>query len=285
MIDGTTWLKWGALAGLLGSLTVISYLLAQQRDTRLHQVYSRYLADLERRLRLMFIELRPEWIVLGQAVALLFVITAGIVVAPAVLVLVPVVIMGPVWELERQRKQRVARIELNLDGFVIALANALRASPSAGRALAMIHPVTAPPLNQEIELVLREIHVGSTLDQALANLSARVRSFELDAAMTGLLIGRQTGGDVPAILDSAAATLREMMRLRGVLRTKTAEGRAQASVLSAFPAALILVFEFAQPGYFKPLTESFTGMFIMTMALLMWGSAILMSRKILSVEL
>jgi tight adherence protein B len=285
MIDTTTWLKWGALAGLLGSLTVISYLLAQQRDTRLHQVYSRYLADLERRLRLMFIELRPEWIVLGQAAALLFVITAGIVVAPAALVLVPVVIMGPVWELERQRKQRVARIELNLDGFVIALANALRASPSAGRALAMIHPVTAPPLNQEIELVLREIHVGSTLDQALANLSARVRSFELDAAMTGLLIGRQTGGDVPAILDSAAATLREMMRLRGVLRTKTAEGRAQASVLSAFPAALILVFEFAQPGYFKPLTESFTGMFIMTMALLMWGSAILMSRKILSVEL
>jgi tight adherence protein B len=285
MIDATSWLKWAALAGLLGSLSAIVYLLAQRRDTWLHQAYSRYLAGLERRLRLMFLDLRPEWIVIGQLVALVAVIAIGAAVAHAVLLLVPVVIVGPVWELERQRKQRVAKIEQSLDGFVVALANALRASPSPGRALAMIQPVTAPPLNQEIELVLREMHVGSTLDQALANLSARVRSFELDAAMTGLLIGRQTGGDVPAILDSAATTLREMMRLRGVLRSKTAEGRAQATVLSVFPAGLIVVFEFAQPGYFKPLTESLTGVLIMVLALLMWGSSIVMSRKILSVEL
>ncbi|HEX5659458.1 MAG TPA: type II secretion system F family protein [Polyangiales bacterium] len=285
MIDPTVVLKWAALAGLLIALTSLTYMLAQSRDTWLHQLYQRYRADLERRMRMMFIELRPEWIMLGQAVGLVFLIALGAGVARMAFMLVPLVIVGPIWELERQRKQRVQKIEQSLDGFVVALANALRASPSAGRALAMIQPVTAPPLSQEIELVLREMHVGSTLDQALANLSARVRSFELDAAMTGLLIGRQTGGDVPAILDGAAATLREMMRLRGVLRTKTAEGRAQANVLAIFPLALILVFELAQPGYFKPLTESFTGAVIMVVALLTWGASVAMSRKILSVEL
>jgi tight adherence protein B len=285
MIGPMLLVKWVALAGVLGSVTALTYLLAQRRDTWFHQVYSRYLAGLERRMRLMFIDTPPQWILLGQVVAMVVVVAIGATVARIVLLLIPVVIAGPIWELERQRKERVHKIEQGLDGFVVALANALRASPSAGRALAMIQPVTAPPLSQEIELVLREMHVGSTLDQALANLSARVRSFQLDAAMTGLLIGRQTGGDVPAILDGAAHTLREMMRLRGVLRTKTAEGRAQASVLAVFPAGLILVFEFAQPGYFKPLTESFTGAVIMVLALLMWGSSIIMSRKILSVEL
>jgi tight adherence protein B len=285
MIDRTALLKWAALAGLLIALISSTYLIAQRRDTWLYQAYSRYLSDLERRLRLMFIDTPPQWILLGQGVALVVVIAVGASLARLALLLIPLVIAGPIWELERQRKERVHKIEQSLDGFVVALANALRASPSAGRALAMIQPVTAPPLSQELELVLREMHVGSTLDQALANLSARVRSFQLDAAMTGLLIGRQTGGDVPAILDGAAHTLREMMRLRGVLRTKTAEGRAQANVLSVFPAGLILVFELAQPGYFKPLTETFTGAVIMVLALLMWGSSIVMSRKILSVEL
>jgi tight adherence protein B len=285
MIDPNVWLKWGALLGLFGSLCTSTYLLAQRRDTWLHQAYFRYRSDLERRLRMMFSEARPEWIMLGQLLGLLLVIAVGVAFSKIVFVLIPLVIVGPVWELERQRKERVVKIEQSLDGFVVALANALRASPSAGRALAMIQPVTAPPLSQEIELVLREMHVGSTLDQALANLSARVRSFELDAAMTGLLIGRQTGGDVPAILDGAANTLREMMRLRGVLRTKTAEGRAQASVLSVFPAGLIVVFELLQPGYFKPLTETFTGALIMVLGLMMWGASIVMSRKILSVEL
>jgi tight adherence protein B len=285
MIDPTIVLKWVALAGLFCGLTSFTYLLAQRRDSWLHQAYGRYLSELERRMRLMFIDARPEWILVGQVIALVLVIAIGAAFARLAFLLVPVAIVGPIWELERRRKERLHKIEQNLDGFVVALANALRASPSAGRALAMIQPVTAPPLSQEIELVLREMQVGSTLDQALANLSARVRSFQLDAAMTGLLIGRQTGGDVPAILDGSANTLREMMRLRGVLRTKTAEGRAQANVLSVFPAGLILVFELAQPGYFKPLTESVTGAVIMVLALLMWGASIVMSRKILSVEL
>ena len=276
-----------ALAVLLLVLALFSgtYLLATRRDTALHRVYFRYVADLERRLRLLFLGLGAEYIVLGQALAILLVLPIGIFSSRTALGLVPMIALGPVWLLEHKRTARVARIEAVLDGFVLALANALRASPSAGRALAMIQPVTAPPLNQEIELVLREMHVGSTLEQALANMSARVQSFQLDAAMTGLLIGRQTGGDVPAILDGSAHTLREMTRLRGVLRSKTAEGRAQASVLAVFPLGMILVFEFASPGYFQPLTESLTGVVIMSIALSMWGASIFMTRKIMSVEL
>ena len=168
---------------------------------------------------------------------------------------------------------------------MVALANALRASPSAGRALAMIQPVTPAPLDREIELVLREMRVGSTLEQALGNLSARVRSFQLDAAMSGLLIGRQTGGNVPAILEGAAQTLREMARLQGVLRSKTAEGRAQANVLAVAPIVMVFAFNLASPGYFRPLTESFLGMLVTAIALSLWVSSVLMTRRIMAVEL
>jgi tight adherence protein B len=285
MSDASMLLKLGAIACLALASGALVGLVAATRDGALHRAYFRYVAQLERRLRLLFIELRVRYILMGQAIALLLVLGLGAFASPMCWLLVPVVMYGPLWLLERRRRQRMARIEQNLDGFVLALANALRASPSAARALAMIQPVTAAPLNQEVELVLREMHVGSTLEQALANLSARVQSFQLDAAMTGLLIGRQTGGDVPAILDGAAHTLREMTRLRGVLRAKTAEGRAQANVLAVFPLGLILVFDFASPGYFRPLTESLTGVVVMTLALLMWGSSIFMTRRIMAVEL
>ena len=200
-------------------------------------------------------------------------------------VLVPVVAVAPVAMLERMRKKRVQRIEQVLDGFVLALANAMRATPSAGKALATIQGVTPAPLDREIELVLREMRVGSTLEQALANLSARVRSFQLDAAMSGLLIGRQTGGNVPEILDSAANTLREMARLQGVLRAKTAEGRAQANVLAAFPLLLLFAFDTASPGYFKPLTESATGVMVALIAVGMWLTSVVLTRRFMEVEL
>jgi len=255
-------------------------------DTLVRRLLFRYIAGLERRMRLMFIDTRGMHIVIGQGVAI--VLALGLALSGFglhCLIAIPLIVVGPSLMLERMRKRRVQRIEQVLDGFVLQLANALRATPSTGKALASIQAVIPPPLDREIELVLREMRVGSTLEQALANLSARVRSFQLDAAMSGLLIGRQTGGNVPEILDSAAQTLREIARLQGVLRAKTAEGRAQANVLAAFPLLLLFAFDMASPGYFRPLTESATGLMVMVVAVALWIASVILTRRIMEVEL
>lgn len=260
--------------------------LASLPDTLLNRLYHRYVANLERRMRLLFIDTRGAHVVAGQGAATLLVLLASSSLsAPLLLLAVPLIAAAPLMVLEHKRKQRVQRIEEKLDTFVVSLANALRATPSPGRALALVQPVTPAPLDREIELVLREMHVGSTLEQALGNLSARVRSFQLDAALSGLLIGRQTGGNVPQILDGAAETLREMARLAGVLRAKTAEGRAQANVLAAFPLLLILAFDWVSPGYFRPLTSSATGLMVTLVAVGMWLTSVILTRKIMEVEL
>jgi tight adherence protein B len=279
-------LKLGALVCIALAVALACASVLVRRDSLVHRLYFRYLTSLERRMRLMFIDTPALWIVLAQVVAMVLAVSFAIALkTPLLALLVPISALAPNFILEHKRKQRVAMIELKLEGFVLALANALRASPSAGRALAMVQPVTAAPLDREIELVLREMRVGSTLEQALANLSARVRSFQLDAAMSCLLIGRQTGGNVPMILDGAAHTLREITRLQGVLRTKTAEGRAQANVLAVFPLALVFMFDWAKPGYFTPLTDSATGYFITVLAITMWISSVILTRRIMAVQL
>ncbi|MEY4510576.1 MAG: hypothetical protein RLZZ450_2698 [Pseudomonadota bacterium] len=281
-------LKLLAIACTTLGLCVVASALANIPDTPVHRLYFRYTASLERRMRIMFIDTKVLYVILAQAAGMLLAIALAIAFeTPLALALALVVLaaIAPGAILERKRKQRVLAIEDKLESFVLALANALRASPSPGRALAMVQPVTAPPLDSEIELVLREMRVGSTLDQALGNLSARVHSFQLDAAMSCLLIGRQTGGNVPQILDGAAHTLREITRLQGVLRSKTAEGRAQTNVLAVFPLALILGFESVSPGYFEPLTQSTTGMFVMLLAFGMWVSSIIIMRRIMAVQL
>jgi tight adherence protein B len=260
--------------------------LACAPDSLLMRLYHRYLTSLERRLRLLFLETRAAHVVAAQGACAVLALAASFALgAPLLLLCVPAVAAAPMLVLEHKRKKRVQRIEEKLDAFVVSLANALRATPSPGRALALVKPVTQAPLDREIELVLREMRVGSTLEQALANLSARVRSFQLDAALSGLLIGRQTGGDVPRILDGAAETLREMARLSGVLRAKTAEGRAQANVLAVFPALLIFAFDWASPGYFRPLTSSASGLLVTAVAFGMWLASVLLTRRIMEVEL
>ena len=176
-------------------------------------------------------------------------------------------------------------IESKLDGFILALANALKATPSLGNALEYVEPLLPPPLDDEIRLALKEMRVGTTLEQALLNMSARIQSVELDATFTGLLIARQVGGELPKILETTAGTLREMTRLQGVVRTKTAEGKVQLFVVALFPAGVLFGFDLLSPGFFDPLTGGASGLFIIGTCVALWVVALVIARKVLSIDL
>ncbi|GAC1377700.1 MAG: hypothetical protein NVSMB47_22510 [Polyangiales bacterium] len=76
-----------------------------------------------------------------------------------------------------------------------------------------------------------------------------------------------------------------MKRLEGVIRTKTAEGKMQLWVLACFPFVLVFAINAVSPGYFSPLTESFVGYVLSTIASLFWVASLVVARKILQVDI
>lgn len=94
-----------------------------------------------------------------------------------------------------------------------------------------------------------------------------------------------TGGDLPNVLRTAAASLREMERLEGVVRTKTAEGKAQAWVISFIPIPLYFGIQMSDPNYFLPLEETVLGHVLLGVAVLCWLLAGFLARRILAVQI
>lgn len=278
-------LKWGGLAlAMLGLFGVVFFAL-RDPDAAPNRLWHRYVGFLERKLRLLF-NFTP-----GATIAIAQVGGIAIVIALAVLIELPfwylfvaAAALGPMLALDWQKRQRVVAIEGQLDGFLVAMANALKATPSLGDAFVSVQRLTPPPLQQEIELAVKEMRVGSTLDQALLFMANRIGSRQVDSALSAILIGRQIGGNLPKILDTTASTLREMHRLEGVVRTKTAEGKAQLWVLAFTPGVLLLMFDAVKDGYFDPLTESVTGYVVILLAALFWIASIVTARKILDVD-
>ena len=156
--------------------------------------------------------------------------------------------------------------------------------PSIGAAFNSVVIVVEDPIRKEIDLAIKEMKVGSSLDQALLHMAARVGSRQLDSALSSILIGRQVGGNLPKVLETTAHTLREMKRLEGVIRTKTADGRMQMWVIALMPLVFILILSQMFVGYFIPLTTSVTGYVIITMISLAWVSSLILARKVLQVD-
>ena len=278
--------KYGGLALLFLGLFAASVLVLLDAEGLPRRLWARYVVFLERKLRLMFIWTSGDTIAAAQAAGIAGLVALGVLVdLPYWYGFAALVAVGPAVYIERMRQKRVEAIDEQLDGFLLALANALKSTPSLGDAFTSVQRLIAPPLQQEVELAVKEMRVGSTLDQAVLFMAGRIGSRQVDSALSALLIGRQIGGNLPKILDTTASSLREMARLEGVVRTKTAEGKAQLWVLAVFPMVLMFAFNAVKEGYFDPLTQSVTGYVLIALALVFWVASLVTARRILDVDI
>lgn len=278
-------LAYGGIALVVLGLGWAAY-AASAGDTVLNRYYKQYTAHLNRSLKLLFMEGSGERIAIGQVAAFLVISGAGVWLdIPYWYVVAALVPVAPVVYLRRKRKEHIQRLEGQADALILGLANALKTVPSPSAALGSLAPVLPVPMRLEIDRLLKEMRIGSTLEQAILNMSSRLKSPELDAALSSLLIGLQVGGNLPIVLETTAGTIREMARLQGVVRTKTSEARAQLWVLALFPFVICYGFASLDPGYFAPLQDSLVGTLVTTVAVGLWLASLMTARKILKVDI
>lgn len=201
------------------------------------------------------------------------------------LLLLPVIAMAPKVQLERAVARRVTEIEAQIEPWLNAVANALKASASLGEAVAASASLLPAPMSEEIELLFKEYELGSSLDMALEQMAQRIGSKTLSGAVLALQVARNSGGNLPEMLENAASALRELARLEGVVRTKTAEGKAQAFVIGAIPVPMVVGIHLMDGHFFAPLVATFTGNLVIGAAIALWLMAILLASKILAVDI
>ncbi len=277
-----------AYGGIL--LTVIGFvvggtILAVDEHGWVRRNYDKYVKAIDAEHKFLFIDKPGKNTAKGQLLSSLVCLVVGIFMEePLLLVLIPIIATLPMYSLKRQHQKRLEQLELQLDSWLLILANALKATPSLGEAIRASAKIMRPPIGQELDLLLKEINLGTPLDIGIRSMSERIASPMISGALATILVGRQTGGDIPRILEESAATLREMQRLEGVVRTKTAEGKSQAYVLGVIPFVLIGAIQIIDPNWLRPLTETTIGFIVIAVAMVLWIGAILAARKILAVD-
>jgi tight adherence protein B len=285
-VTARAWLLGGtALAlGLTVCLLVFTALCDQGGPVR--RLWNLYVEYLNRKLKRLLLRPYGPRIAMGQLAALALLGAAWISLpSPAREMLGAVVVLGPALYLERRRHKRVAEIEKQLDGFLLALSNALKSIPSVSAAFSSVVESSQPPMREEIELANREMRVGSTLEEALVHMAERVGSARLDSALSAVVIGRQLGGNLTRVLENTAGSIREINRLHGVLRMKTSEAKMQLWVIGLAPFVLVVALSLVSPGYFDPLHENATGYAVGLGAIGAWLVALYTARKVLAVSL
>jgi len=157
-----------------------------------------------------------------------------------------------IW-LNRRKSGRLKAFNSRLADTITLLANSLRAGSSFLQSLEMVVRESEPPISTEFSRVIREVNLGLSLEQALTNTTRRVRSDDLDLMTTAIIIHSQVGGNLAEILDSIAFTIRERVRIKGEIKTLTAQQRMSGYVVGFLPIALVVVISVMAPNFMEPM--------------------------------
>jgi tight adherence protein B len=253
-------LKELVLAFVFTAIAISVYRSIEHPRGAIRRFSAGYVAKIDAQQKSMF--QNPSGTKIGWTqVAIIFVLFAiyGVVPEDFLFLIAAAVAIAPPISIRWEMSKRRAKIDDQANGFALALANALKATASIGDAMRGAADVTASPLKQELQVVLRQVGVGSTMEEALLALSTRVQSTALDVVVSALLIGRQTGGDLPRILEGTAASLRDLKRLEGLTDKVTRSAKQSLAVSATVTGGIAIMLPRMFPGFLDPLRTTVKG--------------------------
>ena len=178
----------------------------------------------------------------------------------------------------------VRKFDEQLTDALGTMSNALRAGFSISQAFESVAEADLHPISDEFALMLQQLRVGMSFDDALASMEKRIGSDDLTLVITSIDIARKTGGNLTEIFDRISETIRGRMRIERKVRTLTAQGRLQGLIVSLMPFLLCIIMTMMKPGLMIPFLTSLRGIACLVVASVMVLVGWLIIRRIVTIK-
>jgi tight adherence protein B len=233
-----------ALPFLIGlGVCAIVALCAHSAVGTLNARGTRFVKRFSTQLDVAGVRLEPEKLVViasGGGIGLWVLI--AILLRPALIVgalLLPACLLGAsagvYCYISMRSKRRREQFLTQLETAMRLLASGLRIGLSLRLAMNMLTEELDGPVRYEFARVIGQTNIGISPYDALDAMAERIPSSETLMLAKVVRIQAQTGGNLSAILEHLATTIKERRRIARKINALTAEGRIGALVLEALP--------------------------------------------------
>ena len=157
--------------------------------------------------------------------------------------------VGPLVYVKQKARARRERFLAELSGAFDLMARVIRSGQSVPQAFQAVADSFEEPIATAFSRCREQQNLGLPPESAFQELAEQSGVLEMRIFAMAMLIQRQVGGNLSEVLERLAGLVREHRRMRLQIRTLTAEGRMQATVLLVLPFFLFLVMRYVNRGY------------------------------------
>ncbi len=243
------------------------------------------------------IQVRSPWrateLVAGSLVLAMVVFVAFLLLGWPLLsfLLAPIAMLLPLLYVKVMRAAFFRKFDEQLADTLMLMSNSLRAGFSFMQSMEMVAREAPSPIKDEFARATQEISLGVPVAEALTAMSERVQSADLNLVLIAVIIQREIGGALAQLLELIAEVVRQRQRIKGEIRTLTAQGRLTGAIMGFLPVFVATGIYFVgktttpnEPSFIEPLFSTGMGNVLLlgAIALQMMGFFIIM--RIVSIK-
>lgn len=250
-------------------------------------IFTKLGSMIEDELKKSNVLMKPEefalmWVVIALGPAFLaLVFTQNIALPP---ILFGIGAVGPVIYLKHKQSKRMKVFESQLSDALMICGNCLRSGLTFTQAMENIADEMDDPISTEFKRVVNEIAYGSSQDEALEAMAARLNSPDLTMVVSAVNVQRQTGGNLSEILDIIGNTIRERIKIRGEISSLTAQGRMSGLIIGCMPILILLALCVINFEYISMFFYTSIGHMLLLLCLVLEVAGFALINKIVSIK-
>ena len=209
----------------------------------------------------------------------------------AFVLLMPLGLLYPFYKKKDLKKNRLRQLTLQFKEGIQVLASFLSAGYSLENSLFMsVRELEAlygkgAMITEEFERLAAGVRMNRPVEQLLGEFGERSGIQDVDQFVQVFGIARRSGGELVEIIRQSAGVIRDKIQVQEEIQTMTAARVFEQKIMNGIPFGIILYIDFTSPGFFDIMYGTWMGRLIMTLCLAFYMGAVILSGKILDIEI
>lgn len=191
---------------------------------------------------------------------------------------------------KEQAKKRRQELSLQFKDLVLALSANMKAGYSIENALRESYRDIELLYGEdgsvcvEVRHMLRGLENNVVLERLLYDLGIRSHVPDIMQFADVFLIAKRSGGNLTEILEKTAAVIEQKIETDKEIQLMVGSKKMEQKIMNMVPFLIIFYIGTTSKGFFDVLYHNVVGVAVMTICLLFYGAAYLLSKRIVEIE-
>ena len=128
------------------------------------------------------------------------------------------------------------------------------------------------------------VRMNRPVEQLLMEFGARSGLEDVDHFAQVFAAARRSGGELVGIIHYTAGIIRDKVQVQEEIHTITASKVFEQKIMNSIPFLIVLYIDLTSPGFFRVMYETYMGRVVMTVCLAVYLGALILSKKVLEIE-